>query len=223
MFFELTPLKRYNIMSNAFSITIEGWEHGAAIPEKFALGKQDSDSHVALTDNINPAISWADAPAGTKSFAIICNDPDVPSSGEDVNQEGKVVPADLPRIDFYHWVLVDVPVSVAAINEGEASTGVTPKGKSFGQKPYGVAGINDYTAWFDGDADMGGDYGDYDGPCPPWNDSIMHHYHFTVYALDVASVGLSGNFDGREAVAAIKGHVLAESTVMGTYTLNPEL
>ena len=210
-------------MNHTFSIKIEGWEDGDAIPEKFSLGRQDSDSHVALTDNLNPAISWKGAPTGTKSFAIICCDPDVPSSGEDVNQEGKVVPADLPRIDFYHWVLVDIPVSISAIGEGEASSGVTPKGKPFGQKPYGVAGLNDYTLWFDGDADMGGNYGDYDGPCPPWNDSIMHHYYFTVYALDIASLSLTGNFTGTDAVSAIKGHVLAQCTVMGTYTLNPDL
>ncbi len=80
----------------------------------------------------------------------------MPSSGEDVNQEGKVVPADLPRIDFYHWVLVDIPASISAISEGEASSGVTPKGKSFGQKSYGLAGINDYTLWFDGDTGMSG-------------------------------------------------------------------
>ena len=48
-------------------------------------------------------------PAGTRSFAIICHDPDVPSQGDDVNQEGRVVPATLPRVDFFHWVLVDLP------------------------------------------------------------------------------------------------------------------
>ena len=35
---------------------------------------------------------------------------------------------------------------------------------------------------------MSGDYFGYDGPCPPWNDSIVHHYVFTVYALDVDAV-----------------------------------
>ena len=34
--------------------------------------------------------------------------------------------------------------------------------------------------------DMRGDYHGYDGPCPPWNDGILHHYVFTLYALDVA-------------------------------------
>lgn len=210
-------------MNNSFSISIEGWEDGAAIPEKFAFAKQDKESHITLSDNLNPAISWSNAPAGTKSFAIICHDPDVPTVADDVNQEGKVVPKDLPRFDFYHWVLVDIPASTSEISEGQASAGVTPKGKDFGAKSYGVAGINTYTAWFDGDADMGGDYGDYDGPCPPWNDSIMHHYYFTVYALDTDSLKLSGNFTGQDALSALENHTLAKSSLMGTYTLNPDL
>ena len=84
-------------------------------------------------------------------------------------------------------------------------------------------GINSYTDWFAGDADMGGDYGGYDGPCPPWNDSIIHHYHITVYALDVETVELDGAFTGADALSAIKGHVLAEVSHMGTYTMNRHL
>lgn len=210
-------------MSNIFSVSINGWENGSAIPSKFAFGKQNTQSHVELSDNLSPGISWTNAPVETQSFVIICHDPDVPSSGEDVNQEGKTVPSNLPRVDFYHWVLVDIPATVTHLDEGAASVGVTPKGKSLGQKKYGVAGINDYTSWFAGDPDMGGDYGDYDGPCPPWNDSIMHHYHFTVYALDITTLGLSDSFTGQDAMSAIKGHVLAQSSFIGTYTLNPQI
>ena len=153
-------------------VNINGWADGASIPTKFAFGKIPTEGRFELADNINPEISWSDAPAGTKSFAIICHDPDVPSSGEDVNQEGKTVPADLPRVDFYHWVLVDVPADQSGIAEGADCLGVTPKGKAPGQQAHGITGINSYTDWFAGDADMGGEYGGYDGPCPPWNDSI---------------------------------------------------
>ena len=208
---------------SSFSIQIPAWENGATIPEKYAFGKKDVQNHLALSDNINPAITWKNAPDGTKSFAIICHDPDVPSSGEDVNQESKTVPADLPRVDFYHWVLVDIPSSINEIKEASDANGITAKGKPAGQKPYGVTGINSYTDWFAGDPDMAGPYGGYDGPCPPWNDSIMHHYHFTVYALDVESLDLSGNFTGADALAAMKGHILAKDSHMGTYSLNPEL
>ncbi|MEH6404763.1 MAG: YbhB/YbcL family Raf kinase inhibitor-like protein [Sneathiella sp.] len=210
-------------MASSINVTIEGWANGTPIPGKFAFGVQHSEEHVALSDNINPAISWSNAPKNSKSFVIICHDPDVPSSGEDVNQEGKTVPSTLPRVDFFHWVLTDIPADTTQIKEGEDCNGITAKGKSPGQKPYGVTGLNNYTNWFAGDADMGGNYGGYDGPCPPWNDSILHHYHFTVYALDVETLGLKGNFDGTEALAAMEGHILDQGKYIGTYSLNPDV
>lgn len=210
-------------MSEKFIINVNGWANGAFIPAKYAFGKMDEETHIALSENINPAISWENSPKGTKSFAIICHDPDVPSSGEDVNQEGKIVPANLPRVDFYHWVLVDIPATTALIAEGVASSGVSPKGKAVGQKPHGLAGINSYTDWFASDPDMAGDYGDYDGPCPPWNDSIMHHYHFTVYALSTETLELNGAFTGVHALEAMEGKILAQDTYIGLYTLNSNL
>ncbi|MCF8466476.1 MAG: YbhB/YbcL family Raf kinase inhibitor-like protein [Sneathiella sp.] len=210
-------------MTALLKIKIKGWENGGKIPGKYAFGVPAEEGHVALSGNRSPAISWSDAPAGTKSFAIICHDPDVPSSGEDVNQEGKTVPASLPRVDFYHWVQVDIPADYSNLAEGEVSDGITPKGKAPGKRAYGVTGVNNYTDWFADDPDMAGNYGGYDGPCPPWNDSIVHHYHFTVFALDVESLRLSGNFGGPEALAAMEGHVLASGSFIGTYSLNPEV
>jgi Raf kinase inhibitor-like YbhB/YbcL family protein len=70
---------------------------------------------------------------------------------------------------------------------------------------------------------MKGDYHGYDGPCPPWNDEILHHYVFTLYALDVARCAVEGRFTGADARAAIAGHVLAEAKLTGTYSLNPAL
>lgn len=210
-------------MTATLKVKIDGWENGAEIPGRFAFGVPAEEGHVALSDNKSPAISWSDAPEGTKSFAIICHDPDVPSSGEDVNQEGKTVAASLPRVDFYHWVQVDIPVEYSNLAEGEVSDGITPKGKAPGNRAYGVTGVNNFTDWFAGDPDMGGTYGGYDGPCPPWNDSIVHHYHFTVYALDVESLGLSDNFGGPDALAAMEGHILASGSYVGTYSLNPDV
>lgn len=94
-----------------------------------------------------------------------------------MNKPGKLVPADLPRVEFFHWVL-DIPADVCGLEEGAASRGITPRGGPVGKTQLGVTGKNDYTGWFAGDPDMAGTYGGYDGPCPPWNDSIVHHYHF---------------------------------------------
>ena len=210
-------------MSDSFSVKIEAWAHGSGIPAKYAFGQPGVDGPFATSDNISPAISWKNAPEGTKSFALLCRDPDVPSSGEDVNQEGKTVPADLPRVDFFHWVLVDIPVTVSHLEEGFGGSGVVAKGKPVGSTEKGITGKNDYTGWFEGDPDMGGVYGAYDGPCPPWNDSIVHHYHFEVYALDVETLELHGAFSGQDVDAAIKDHVLAKASYMGTYSMNPDV
>ena len=204
-------------------LSIDAWTDGAAIPAKFAFAKIPAEGHFEFSDNINPAVGWSNAPEGTKSFALIVHDPDVPSSGEDVNQEGRLVPSDLPRVSFYHWVVVDIPAGLTGIEEAVDSAGVTQKGKSPGKRPYGKTGINSYTGWFAGDPDMGGDYGGYDGPCPPWNDSIVHHYHFTLYALDVADLGLSGAFTGEDALKAMEGHVLAQASHVGLYSMNPDV
>ena len=101
---------------------------------------------------------------------------------------------------------------------------VVPRGK---REPFGPPGtkqgINDFTSWFAADKDMAGDYYGYDGPCPPWNDDLIHHYHFHVYALDVATLGVSGRFTAADVRAAMQGHVLGEAVVTGTYTLNVAL
>jgi Raf kinase inhibitor-like YbhB/YbcL family protein len=111
-----------------------------------------------------------------------------------------------------------------AIAAGAHSNTVMPRGKPGPAAPGGGRhGINDYTAWFAGDKDMAGDYYGYDGPCPPWNDEIAHRYVFTVHALDVVQLQLPPRFTGAEALAAMRGHVLAQAAVTGRYSLNPKI
>lgn len=198
--------------------------HGQPIAADYAFCIPDPENHVALAPNRSPHLAWSDVPAGTGSLVLICHDPDAPSSGDDVNQEGREVPADLPRVDFTHWVLVDLDPDRGEIAEGEFSSGVTPRGKAGPEGPAATRqGINDYTGWFAGDADMAGDYYGYDGPCPPWNDSIVHHYHFTLYALDLDRCPVEGRLGRGEVLAAIDSHVLGQASLMGTYSLNPEV
>lgn len=205
-------------------LTSISFADGERIPGDFSFCTPDPAHHVCLGKNLNPQLAWTAAPEGTRSFALICHDPDVPSKGDDVNQEGRTVPASLPRVDFFHWVLIDLPPTLSSIRAGEFSQSVTPRGKPGPQAAHGARqGINNYTDWFAGDNDMRGDYYGYDGPCPPWNDEIIHHYVFTLYALDTDRLGLEGKFGGPEVRAAVQGHVLATATLTGTYTLNPAL
>jgi Raf kinase inhibitor-like YbhB/YbcL family protein len=198
----------------------DNFQHGKPIPSTFAFGKPGSP--MALSDNHSPHLAWKDAPEGTRSFVLSCIDTDVPSAGDDVNQAGRVVPADLPRVEFAHWLMANIPAECTELSAGACSDGITPRGK---QEPFGppgsVQGVNDYTGWFAGDADMGGTYLGYDGPCPPWNDSLVHHYHFRVFALDVQTLPLKPGFTLAELRGAIAGHVLAEAVLTGTYSLNP--
>jgi hypothetical protein len=210
-------------MAETLQVTISGWESGQPIPETFAFGVPGTEGPMDFGQNLSPAIRWSGAPAGTKSYAIICHDPDVPSKVDDVNQEGRTVPKDLPRVDFYHWVLVDVPASLSGLGEGADSNKVTPGGKDPGPTDHGKRGINNYTQFLAGMEGMAGEYAGYDGPCPPWNDELVHRYIFTVYALDVPSLDLPEKFDGPAAVEAMQGHILAQGTYEGTYTLNKAL
>ncbi|MEO5846025.1 MAG: YbhB/YbcL family Raf kinase inhibitor-like protein [Caldimonas sp.] len=206
----------------------DSWPNGERIPARYACGRPDAAAGTAFSDNLNPHLAWSDLPAGTKSLVLICHDFDVPSRGDDVNQAGREIPADLPRVDFFHWLLADVPASTSAIAEGAFSRGFTPRGKpgpsvaAAGFEP-ARQGINDFTGWFAGNAALAGDYFGYDGPYPPWNDSLVHHYVFTLYALALARAPVEGRFGGAELRNAIDGHVLAEAMHSGTYTLNARL
>ena len=99
-------------------LTSTSWKNGDRIPTRYAAGKPGSDGPT-MSDNVNPQFAWSEVPEGTQSFALICHDGDVPSKGDDVNQEGREIPATLPRIDFFHWLLVDIPPSLGGFAEGE--------------------------------------------------------------------------------------------------------
>ena len=203
-------------------LTSNSFADGQAIPGEFAFCIPADTGHVCLGGNRNPQLAWTGAPAGTRSFVLICHDPDVPSRGDDVNQEARSVPADLPRVDFFHWVLVDLSADINEIAAGSFSSEVTPAGKPGPQAALGSRqGINDYTAWFAADDAMRGDSHGYDGPCPPWNDTLVHHDVFTLFALDLERCPVEGRFGGAEVRAAIAGHVLAEARLTGLYSLNP--
>lgn len=199
------------------------FENGQPIPPEFAAGRRDGKA-VGFSGNRNPHLTWTGAPEATGSFALLCVDPDVPTAPEMVGKAGVEIPADQPRCDFVHWLLADIPASVAEIGAGSCSDGFTARGK---RNPLGPAGsrqgLNDYTGWFAGDAELAGDYFGYDGPFPPPNDLRLHRYFFRLFALDVEKLDLPERLTAADLHRAMYGHVLAETAMFGCYTLHPEL
>lgn len=190
------------------------------ISPKHAFGRPANDAPMVLSDNISPHLSWDGFPTDARSFVLICMDPDVPSVADDVNQAGRVIPTSLPRVNFCHWVMVDIPTQIRELATGACSTGVTVGGKIHPPGPNDTRqGLNDYTQFMAGNPDMVGQYFGYDGPCPPWNDERLHHYIFTIYALDVECLLLPEPFTGHQALEAMAGHVLQQASICGTYTL----
>lgn len=197
----------------------DSFENTTSIPAAFAMGQPDG-----FAANRNPHLAWEGVPEGTKSFALLCIDPDAPSVPETVGREDVQIPVEQPRAHFIHWAMVDIAPDVRDIAAGSCSDGVTARGK---QQPAGPAGarqgLNDYTGWFAGDAQMGGDYYGYDGPYPPFNDLRTHRYFFRLFALDVASLDVPARFTAGDVECAMQGHVLGEALVYGTYSLNTKV
>lgn len=97
---------------------------------------------------------------------------------------------DAPSGTFYHWAAFDIPATAKALEEKRGS-GMSQAINDFGKRGYG-------------------------GPCPPRGHG-PHHYHFTLYALDVPHLGLAGSPHCREVERAAMTHALATAELIGIY------
>ena len=104
---------------------------------------------------------------------------------------------DAPGVPWVHWVIYGIPTSTTDLPEGVAKTDSVAALGSAKQ------GVNDF-----------GNVG-YGGPCPPRGHGV-HHYHFRLYALD-AELNLAPRVSRRQLEAAVKGHILAQTELIGTY------
>jgi len=153
----------------AMRLTSTAFADGQPIPKKFSYENA----------GISPALAWSDAPAGTKSFALVCDDPDAPSG------------------DWVHWVIYAIPATVSALPEHVAAIEKLPNGARQGVNDFGRVG--------------------YGGPCPP--PGKPHRYFFRLYALDADPV-LKTSPRKSDLLQAIRGHILAEAQLIGTYQRN---
>lgn len=199
------------------------FQHRQRLPAEFAAGQPSGDGF-GFAPNRNPHLAWDEVPEGTRSFVLLCIDPDVPTVPELVGRADVQIPEHQVRADFIHWVVADIAADVREIAAGSCSDGVIAHGKRDPAGPRGARqGINDYTGWFAGDPDMAGDWYGYDGPFPPPNDLRLHRYFFRLFALDVEQLPLDARFTAADALHAMHGHVLGEALIYATYSLNPSV
>lgn len=118
-------------------------------------GESIPAQHTADGLNISPALTWTGAPATTRSFAVVCEDPDV------------LLPPTNPQ-PFVHWVIYDIPATAKGLPE---NIPIDPAAAM----PAAIAGAIQGLSGFRRPI--------YRGPAPP--PGKPHHYHFVVYALDV--------------------------------------
>lgn len=78
--------------------------------------------HTCDGPDLSPVLSWTDPPAGTKSFALICDDPDAPAG------------------TWVHWVLFNLPPAARTLAEGVAGKDDGPGGSLQGRNDFGKIG-----------------------------------------------------------------------------------
>ena len=152
----------------AFSLSSPAFKDHGSIPAR----------HTCQGGDVSPALAWKSAPAGTKSFALIEDDPDAPDPAA-------------PQTTWVHWVVYDIPANVSSLAEGASKA--MPDGSR--------DGVNDWQRT------------GYGGPCPPIG---RHRYFHKLYALDVVLPDLKRPTK-TDLETAMKGHVLAQATLVGTY------
>jgi phosphatidylethanolamine-binding protein (PEBP) family uncharacterized protein len=128
-------------------------EPGGRLPASAAFCRLGTAGKQVPGENKSLGLSWTAGPEGTRSYAVLMTDPDVPA---DLALLGKPapIPLDAPRQRIFHWVLVDIPPSRTSLAEGEDSSGVTPGGKPVGVTGHGTRGHNTYQAFFANDPAM---------------------------------------------------------------------
>lgn len=183
----------------AIDVKVDGIGQDGAIHKRHAKCIATIDGKSTKGENLRPAISW-NAVKNAKSYAIVVSDPDVPADTRRANDEKVKIGKKDERQTFYHWVQFNIPADVTRIAGGPATIG------------YGVGAKNDVSKATG-----------YDGPCPPWNDARIHHYHFRVVALDTAKLELEESALAIDAFEAINAHAIEDGEQVATFTLNPAL
>lgn len=143
------------------NITSKAFKNDEAMPVRYSC----------QGDGVNPPLEFADAPKEAQTLALIVDDPDAPGQ------------------TFVHWVMWNMPATMAAIPENwEPEPGVSVGANGAGKN-----------SWYPA--------------CPP---SGVHHYHFKLYALN-QKLDLAEGSSKAELEKAMDGHIVGQAELVGTY------
>ena len=154
-----------------------------AIPPSSRSASRIRKRTSTLSDNRNPDFAWSGAAVGDAVVRVLCASIRTCRRAATTSTR-KAAPCRrrLPRVDFSHWVLVDLRRRRVAdrarrislerrddARQARAGGAARARARASTTTPAGSQPTRD----------MAGDYYGYDGPCPPWNDEIPHRYVFT--------------------------------------------
>src|ERR1043165_828682 len=162
--FFMQPQTETHKMPHTLRVSSPAFGTYGSIPAEFTSDGED----------IAPPLAWSSPPPGTKSIAILVEDPDAPDPAA-------------PTRTWVHWIVSGIAPLVTTLEAGNLPAGA-------------VQGLNDWgqRRWL--------------GPKPPVG---RHRYFFRVYALDIALP--SAAMRKSELLAAMKGHIVAQGELIGTY------
>ena len=172
-----------------FAISSPAFKDGGDIPVAYSC----------LGENISPALEWTGVPAGAESLVLLVTDPDAGPALGASTQAG-----------FAHWIVYDIQPDKTGYAQDRPAGETLPDGARQGHNDFGRFASPGQVLPGQPPIKVLG----YDGPCPP----APHHYAFTLYALDVATLGLPPGAELAEVLAAMEGHVLAQAQLVGLFT-----
>ncbi len=180
-------------------VAIPGWAalSAQATPAKIVVSSATIKSmevipadHTADGKNTSPALAWSGAPAATREFALIMDDPDAP----------------MPQ-PFVHWVIYKIPGTATGLPEALPAGPVSAAGLSGALQ--GLTGFDAFRRANTPPTPPG-----YRGPAPP--PGKPHHYTFTVYALD-APLDAGEGLNKATLLKAMEGHIIGQGQLVGLY------